>query len=488
MATLIAKSGNPIIRLVSLSGLLKNLPPFWIAFALTLTETVGAGTLALPIAFATVGPLVGVGLLVILGLINLMTVSYLAEVSARSESVRTGNGFIGKLVEDYLGTYASYILRLSLFALCCTFLVAYYTGFASVLSAATGVPAPVWVTVVFGCCLMLTLRKSLTGTLAAALITGAVNITILLIISAIAMNHATVENILHMEIPGTGELAFDASHIKLVFGVVLVSYFGHLSVSNCAKTVLERDPSGRSLKKGTVAAMLVAIVIYSVWTISVAGAVGSEALAGQNGTALIPLAEKVGPGIYLFGVVFAVLGLGMSSVHFGLGIVNLAKESFCSSDLETNTTKSQDRLSKHAAILPMFCVYLYVQWTYASGTSSFTAPLELIGVLFTPVLAGVFPVLLLIASRRKLVKENAFNTSIAVSSPWVLGLILALFIASLVLHGMVLWTSPLAQVSAIFTAVIMVALIADTLRHSTTGLSRDNSLSMMVKWGSRLST
>ena len=165
----------------------------------------------------------------------------------------------------------------------------------------------------------MTLRKTLTGTLAAALVTGAVNITILLIISAIAMSHATVENILHMEIPGMGDRAFDASHIKLVFGVVLVSYFGHLSVSNCAKTVLEKDPTGRSLKKGTVAAMLVAILIYIVWTISVAGAVGREGLEGQNGTALIPLAEKVGPGIYLFGVVFAVLGLGMSSVHFGLG-------------------------------------------------------------------------------------------------------------------------------------------------------------------------
>lgn len=481
MATLIAKSGNPIIRLVSLSGLLNNLPPFWIAFALTLTETVGAGTLALPIAFATVGPLVGVGLLVFLGLINLLTVSYLAEVSAQSESVRTGNGFIGKLVEDYLGTYASYILRLSLFALCCTFLVAYYTGFASVLSAATGVPAPVWVTVVFGFCLMLTLRKTLTGTLAAALITGAVNITILLIISAIAMSHATIENVLYTEIPGIGDRAFDSSHIKLVFGVVLVSYFGHLSVSNCAKTVLEKDPSGRSLKRGTVAAMLVAILIYSVWTISVSGAVGSEGLVGQNGTALIPLAEKVGPGIYLFGVVFAVLGLGMSSVHFGLGIVNLAKESFCGSNLETKTIKSQERLSKLAAIVPMFCVYLYVQWTYASGTSSFTAPLELIGVLFTPVLAGVFPVLLLIASRRRLANENALDASSAFSAPWVLGLILALFIASLMLHGMVLWTSTIAQMSAMSAAMVMLVLIVDTLRSHAKGFSQDNGISMMVK-------
>lgn len=476
------------MRLISLSGFLKNLPPFWIAFALTLTETVGAGTLALPIAFATVGPLAGVGLLIFLGLINLLTVSYLAEVSARSDSVRTGNGFIGKLVEDYLGTYASYILRLSLFALCCTFLVAYYTGFASVLSAATGVPAPLWVTVVFVFGLMLTLRKTLTGTLAAALITGAVNITILLIISAIALSHSSLENIVHTEIPGIGDQPFDSSHIKLIFGVVLVSYFGHLSVSNCAKTVLEQDPSGRSLKRGTMAAMLVAILIYCVWTISVAGAVGSEGLTGQTGTALIPLAEKVGPGIYLFGVVFAVLGLGMSSVHFGLGIVNLAKETFCPSEFGATITKAQDRLSKLAAIIPMFCVFLYVQWTYATGTSSFTAPLELVGVLFTPILAGVFPVLLLIASRRRLAKKITFSMSTNLSAPWVLGLILVLFIASLVLHGLVLWVSPVAQLAAVLTAVVMLVLVAETLRSNTIDLSQNNSTSLMVKWGSRLNT
>ncbi len=38
---------------------LETLPPFWTAFALTLTETVGAGILALPIALAEIGPLAG---------------------------------------------------------------------------------------------------------------------------------------------------------------------------------------------------------------------------------------------------------------------------------------------------------------------------------------------------------------------------------------------------------------------------------------------
>lgn len=482
MSVYTTKAKNRFISFGSLSTWLNELPPFWIAFALTLTETVGAGTLALPIAFASVGPLVGVALLIILGLINLLTVSYLAEASAQNASIRNGNGFIGKLVEEHLGTYASMILRLSLFLLCCIFLVAYYTGFASILGAATGVPAPVWVTVVFVFGLVLTLRKTLTGTVAAALITGAVNISILLIISMIALQYASFDNFMHMEVPGLNGRDFESSHIKLVFGVVLVSYFGHLSVSNCAKTVLERDPSGKSLKKGTVAAMLVAIAIYCIWTVSVSSAVGSENLAGETGTALIPLANKIGPGIYILGVVFAVLGLGMSSVHFGLGIVNLSKELFASPSSDRSTGADRSRIATIAAALPMFGVFLYVQWTYFTGTSSFTAPLELVGALLTPLLAGIFPVLLLVASRRQqssLGMES--RLPYLVSNQWILGSILILFTISLVLHGLVLWVNPVSQLAALIVAFVTIILILDTLRFKPTSPLGINTIPMTAK-------
>ena len=53
----------------------------------------------------------------------------------------------------------------------------------------------------------------------------------------------------------------------LIFGVVLLAYFGHVSVGNCGKLVLRRDPSGRSLIWGTVAAQGVAIVLYCIWVL-----------------------------------------------------------------------------------------------------------------------------------------------------------------------------------------------------------------------------
>src|SRR5713101_3102487 len=62
-----------------LSAWLEHLPPFWTAYALTFTQIVGASILALPIALAGLGPLPGVVILVVIGLINVLTIAAMAE-------------------------------------------------------------------------------------------------------------------------------------------------------------------------------------------------------------------------------------------------------------------------------------------------------------------------------------------------------------------------------------------------------------------------
>ena len=86
------------------------------AYALTLTETVGASVLALPIAFAGLGPLPGVVILVLLGLVNVVTVSLMAESVARSGPMRYRNAFLGRLVEGYLGSKGALGLTILLVA------------------------------------------------------------------------------------------------------------------------------------------------------------------------------------------------------------------------------------------------------------------------------------------------------------------------------------------------------------------------------------
>src|SRR3712207_8627480 len=54
--------------------------------------------------------------------------------------------------------------------------------------------------------------------------------------------------------------ALEPPILGLVFGVILAAYFGHLAVSTCARVVLRRDPSARSLIRGTAAAQATTVL------------------------------------------------------------------------------------------------------------------------------------------------------------------------------------------------------------------------------------
>jgi len=79
---------------------LERLSPFWTAYSLTLTETVGATILALPIALASIGPLGGVAVLVVLGLVNMVTIGCMSEALTRSGAIRHECAYLGGLVGD----------------------------------------------------------------------------------------------------------------------------------------------------------------------------------------------------------------------------------------------------------------------------------------------------------------------------------------------------------------------------------------------------
>jgi amino acid permease len=310
----------------ALNGWLESLPPFWTVFALTLTETVGATTLALPIALAQVGPLAGVTLLIVLGLVNQLTIVSLAEAFARSGNVRYGNAFFGRLVAEYLGNAGSVIVSSALAVLCFVALLAFYIGLSTFLSSATPVPTQVWAALLFLIGLYYLSRESLKGTVASALLVGAINLGAILVISLVAFAHLRPENLLYVRLPFLEGRPFEPALLELVFGVIAAAYCGHLSTGNCARIVLRRDPGARSLIRGVVAAQAVAMVFYCLWVLAVNGAISPQKLAGQVGTALNPLAEQSGPIVQVLGSVYVVLGMGMVSVHLSLALVNLVAE------------------------------------------------------------------------------------------------------------------------------------------------------------------
>ncbi|HEY5704393.1 MAG TPA: aromatic amino acid transport family protein, partial [Terrimicrobiaceae bacterium] len=108
---------------------LEKLPPFWTVYAFILVETVGEGVLAIPIAVAKIGPLAGIVVLIIIGIVIMITIAALAEVSARSGSIRYGEAYLGRLVHDYLGSTGTVVLALSVAAIQLLALISYFVGF-----------------------------------------------------------------------------------------------------------------------------------------------------------------------------------------------------------------------------------------------------------------------------------------------------------------------------------------------------------------------
>jgi amino acid permease len=305
---------------------LERLSPFWTAYSLTLTETVGATILALPIALATIGPLPGVALLVVLGLVNIVTIACMSEAVTRSGATRYGSAYLGRLVGDYLGASGSLILSVSFFVLCLLVLPVYYIGVSTTLEDATSVWAPAWVGVLLVMGLYYVRRRSLNATVASALVVGAANIVLLIVLAILALTHVQVDNLLHINVPLLSGRPFEPSVLQLIFGVVLAAYFGHTSVSLCGRLVLRRDPSGRALMRGCTAAQATAMLLYCLFVLAVNGAIAPRILAAESGTALAPLTTELGSLATVLGSLFVVLGMGMATIHFSLALVSLTRE------------------------------------------------------------------------------------------------------------------------------------------------------------------
>ena len=128
--------------------------------------------------------------------------------------------------------------------------------------------------------------------MASALVVGAINIGLVLILSLFAFTYLQPANLFYVDVPILDGQPLEPEVLGLVFGVILVAYNGHLLVSNGARVVLSRDPSSRSLIRGTAAAQATAIFVYCLFVLAINGAVAPEVLAGELGTALDPAGSR----------------------------------------------------------------------------------------------------------------------------------------------------------------------------------------------------
>lgn len=444
---------------------IEDLPPFWTAFSLTFTGTVGAGILALPIALAGIGPIAGMLIILILGLVNMITITALVEAVVRNGNMRYGTAFIGQLVEDYLGRISSIIASLSLLAIVVGLLTAYFIGFGTTLGNVLPIPSYLWVAGLFIIVLIALSRESLDMAAATAMLVALVNLAILVLITLLTLPNIKLDYLSYMRVPLLNNVPFDVTVLQLIFGVVLNAYFGHTGAVNAAKVVLARDPSGKSLLWGNLGAIFVAMLIYMLWVFAVNGAIPPDVLTATKGTVLIPLAAALGPIIAFLGVIYVTLGMGINAIFYSMAIFNQMLEWFPflhgTSNYKTGEHEGiLSRLFKNkflrfaAGMSPVLTLVAIIEWLLISNQESFTSLLGYMGVIAIPVMSGII-LLLLIVSRLKadylpdIVLEFIGNRFVQVS-------VYLIFLASLLIHGLFIWQNIFAQTAAITAAIAMI--------------------------------
>ena len=434
---------------------LKSLPPFWVAFVLTLP--LGSGLLALPTSMARIGTLPALALLIVFGLFNIVTVAGLAETMARSGTMRYGLGFLGQLVSEYLGTFPSLVLTIVLAVNNFLVLVVFYFGIGSTLQSTSGIPAPIWFVTLAALALYFLSRPNVNSTVAFSLVVAISNFIFVLMMLLGTFPHLQLDNL--TLIPGQ---AMDASILQLVFGALLTAYIAHTNVANFGGIVIRRNQDARQWIRGCVAAVAAMIVINCVWLIAVNGAVSPAALAEQTGTAIEPLVALVGPVMRVVGSLFVILSLGITTLYVSLGLYFLVRERLPA--LESRLPLLGTPRWKFALSgAPVIGVLIVAEWLAFTGSGSFSALLAFLGVIALPLITGFFPILLLIATRHK--GEYVPGAVLRlIGNRVLLTLIYSVYLAGVFAYGLVIWQTTIERALTLMAGVAVVVMTFAALR------------------------
>src|SRR5262249_5225392 len=137
------------------------------------------------------------------------------------------------------------------------------------------------------------------------------NLGLFLPIVLLAFTRVQATNLFYMHVPFLHSEPFDPALLQVLFGPLLMLYTGQILIIQCANVVRHRDPSGRSLIRGSVAGTVCLIVLFTVWLLAVSGTIAPEALGRQAGTVITPLAAQFGPSMHVLGVSLVIVLLGM---------------------------------------------------------------------------------------------------------------------------------------------------------------------------------
>lgn len=451
-------------RWAAFSQRLEELPPFWLTFFLTLPAV--SGLLALPIALAGVGAFWGVIIILALGLINLVTVAALAETVVRSGVARYGLGFLGQLTQEYLGSAATSLMTLALVVSNFLVLIIFFLGVGDTLAGATGLPAVLWMVILLGVTLYFLSRRSLNATVTTSLLIVFANLLIIAAILLLALPYFHWGNLgVGAATVGNGG-AITPAALGSIVGILSATFLSHYLVLTYGPVILPRDPGGRAWLRGSVAAVATMMVIAVLWLLVNVGVLSPAVLRDAQGTVVTPLAALVGPTVNVLGSLLVILSIGLATVQVSLAQYYSVEEWLPAPGSATWIGRLPTGPRFWLAVSPMFLVLALAIWLLVSGVGSFASLLGTVNVLALPLITGIIPLLLLVATRRM----GDFVP--AASASWLgnrllIGLLMLFFVATIVFHGLYIWDAWPLRVIGIGGGLIILFVAVWAWRQST---------------------
>ena len=294
---------TPVTAQLHSSSMRKSTVSFFESIMLIVGSVIGAGVLGIPYVVAQVGFGIGLVYLVVLGLVVILLHLVLGEVVVRTKK----NLQVGGLAEKYLGREIGQLMKLLMVLVLTTALVAYVIGMGEAAEALfvgtiLGWSATTWSILLWGVG-SIVVAAGMRALAHMEFMFASIIFVIIVIIVALAMPSINPVQL----------STVDYSRFFLPYGVVLFAFMGLVSIPEVEEIIPGKQ---KQIKRAIIWGGTIPIILYALFTLAVLG------VTGENTTqiATVGLGEHLGPGVMIFGNLFALFAMMTSFFALGFGL------------------------------------------------------------------------------------------------------------------------------------------------------------------------
>lgn len=407
---------------------LLDLPPLLLSLLCSLLLPLPQTLLVSAIATASLGPGLGLLALALIGGGNLLITAGLSESIVRLGADGEARTTLPAVAEFYLGPWGGRVATFAILTMWFTALVGGLLGFVDVMAGLTQTPQIPWLLGLGALVIALNRRRSLG--FSAMLLLGILTFALLLGISLGLIPRLTPIETRGFWLPLASANPSSLPEWSSLLAISFYTYFGTSLLAPTASFVLPRDPSGRSLIRGSIAGSLGMVVVVMVWLSLVSRALPRESLQTMKGTVLVALGNTGGPLVPLLCAALAVTLSGFAAIRAGGVLGNQLR------DLPLSRT-SWGRLLM-PAVPTLAGLLLILVWMH-TGATNLTAALSVGGGMGIPVGCWIVPAMILRQARRLRPGPVPGSWPIA-GHPLVTTALLTIGLLVLLMFGVLIWS------------------------------------------------